>query len=608
MGSVWAVLLVQALNAFGDNAVKTIIVALAIGVAANESIGTSMAPLLGVVFAVPYIVLAPVAGFLSDRFSKRSVILWTQVSQLLCYVAFIWALKSPAGVSTLWLCLYLFFPLAIQAAILSPAKSGVMKELVGSAELGKVNGLLQMAMMLGILAGIAVGGEAYARLRDAGKDPWQAAVEPIYYCVGLAVLQILASYLMKRTPGAPELTYKHSLWWEHLGQLGVAYRNRAIGLAVSGMVFFWFMSNSVGTALVGLSKAMHVGNDAAAARELAIVSLVLGVGVMLGALVGGWLCRKHIELGIVPISGLGIAFGLLAAWWLPMGSALAYVALGVVGISGGVFLVPLATFVQDRAPEHERARILAAANLLDCLIGAVIGNGLVGLMAYAGVSPRAQLGVIGIISLGAAIYISRIVPKDMVRFLCLMVVRSIYKVKAVDAARVPATGGVLLLPNHVSYVDALVLSAACNRPVRFVIWDVLYRVWWMNGFLRLFGTVPISTTRAKDAIRTVTEALNQGELVCLFPEGTLTRNGELSELQKGFEIIVRQANAPAVPVWLEGLWGSIFSWKDGRVFTKWPQKLRYPVVVRFGEPLTPKEATTARLLTELETLRDTPRE
>ncbi|MBL9114393.1 MAG: MFS transporter [Verrucomicrobiaceae bacterium] len=603
-GSVWAVLLVQALNAFGDNLVKLLIIGVALGVAADTAIGKEMQVYLAIVFSLPYILFAPIAGYLSDRFSKQKIILWTQVSQLFCYLGFIAALWSRAGETSLWWCLVFFFGLAVQAAIFSPAKSGIMKELVGSDGLGRVNGLLQMFMMVGILSGIGAGGEIYKQLRDRGFDAWDAGLYPIIGCAVLALFQIVASLVTRRTPGYPELHYRHSIWWEHLHQLGGAFRQRSIGLAVSGMVFFWFMSYSVGTIMVGLGKDLHPGSDANATAEVSRMSAIIGVGVMLGGLLGGWICRKKIELGVVPVAGLGIAGGLIAAWLLPLQGPSVYVALGVVGLAGGIFLVPLSSFVQDRAAADERARILSSANLLDCLIGGVGGNVLVWIMIKLGVSSQAQLGVIGIISLAAAFYISRIVPKDMVRFLCLLIVRSIYRVKPVDASRVPATGGVLLLPNHVSYVDALVLSAACERPVRFVIWDVLYRVWWMNGFLRIFGTVPISATRAKDAIRTVTEALQEGEVVCLFPEGSLTRTGELGELQKGFELILRQARTPAVPVWLDGLWGSIFSWKDGRVFTKWPKKLRYPVVVKFGPVLEPREATTDRVLTELKTMRD----
>lgn len=175
----------------------------------------------------------------------------------------------------------------------------------------------------------------------------------------------------------------------------------------------------------------------------------------------------------------------------------------------------------------------------------------------------------------------------------LGLVRVVYKVKAIHPERVPAGGGVLMLSNHVSYVDALILAAACPRPLRFVMWDVLYRVWWMNGFLRFVGTVPISASRAKDAVRTVATALKEGGLVCLFPEGEITRHGMVNELRKGFELMARQGEAKVLPVWLDGLYGSIFSFQGGRFFTKRPKQLRYPATVFFGEPLMARAATVA---------------
>ena len=600
--SVTAVLLVQFLNAFGDNLVKLLIIGLALGVAKGQGIGEQMQVYLAVVFSLPYVIFAPAAGFLSDRFSKKQVILWTQVSQLVCYLGFVGSIWAQAGAASLWWCLFWFFGLAVQAALFSPAKSGIMKELVGSAGLGRANGLLQMFMMAGILAGIGAGGFLYDALLQRKYSAWDAALYPIYGCIVLALIQIVASLTIFPVKGNADVRYSHGLWVEHLKQLGAAYQSRAIGLAVSGMVFFWFMSYSVGTIMVGLGKEKFPGLAGAATKEVSIMSGLIGVGVILGGFIGGLICRRRIELGIVPWAGLGIALSLIWAWVLPLSSPLLYVALGLVGLSGGVFLVPLAAFVQDRAKPEERARILSSANLLDCLIGGVGGNILVWLMLLMDLPSRTQLGVIGLISLAAAGYMSRILPKDMVRIFCLFLIRSFYKVKALDADRIPATGGVLLLPNHVSYVDALVLSAACERPVRFVMWDVLYRVWWMNWFLRFFGTVPISPTRAKDAIRTVADALKEGEVVCLFPEGEITRDGKMNPLQKGFELIVRQAGCPAMPVYLDGLWGSIFSYEGGTVFRKWPKKLRYPCVVRFGPVLEGKEATVEHVGAEFDAM------
>ncbi len=603
MWSVWSVASVQALNAFGDNLVKMLIIGLAMAISADSAIAKEMQVYLALVFSLPYIAFAPMAGFLSDRFSKKRVIVWTQVVQLFCYIGFIFALRLRAGEYSLWACLLLFFGLAVQAAIFSPAKTGILKELVGSRGLGKASGLMQMAMMLGILAGIGAGGAIYKQLRDRGFDAWDAAAYPVCGCTVLAVLQIIAAVVIRPTKGSPEVRYSHSLWWQHTQHLGAVFSDRAIGLAVSGMVFFWFMSYSVGTIMVGLGKEMFPGNDASATAEVSLMSAMIGLGVMAGGLLGAMVCRKRIELGVVPIAGAGIALGLLVACLVPEKGMLLLMSLFVVGLSGGLFLVPLTAFVQDRSPSAERARILSSAHLMDCLIGGVGGNVLVFLMLKLGISSSAQLGVIGAISVVAVIYISRIVTWEMIRFLFGSIIRAFYRVKVNNAEAIPATGGALLLPNHVSYVDALILGACCERQVRFVIWEDFYHVWWMKGFLRLMGTVPISPIHAKDAIRIVTAALKDGELVCLFPEGAITRTGDMGELQKGFELILRKAECPALPVYLHGLWGSIFSYEGGKVFKKWPKSLPYPVAVTFGSLLSPGEATVARVVSELEALR-----
>ncbi len=415
--SVAAVLWVQALNAFGDNLVKLLLIGVALGVASGTQLGDKMQVYLGIVFAVPYVIFGPLAGFLSDRFSKRHVILWTQVAQGGCYLGFALALGARSVEYSLSLCLAFFFVLSTQAALLSPARSGIMKDLVGSNGLGKVNGLLQMAMMAGILGGIGAGGWLYKRLRDSGWDAWDAAIYPVYFCVALNVIQILASLLIIRTPKHPEIRYHLRMWWQHLNDLGLVFKEKAVGTAVSAMVFFWFMSYAVGTIVVGLGKDKFHGNDGAAAGEVSIMSALIGVGVIIGGLLGGHLCRRRIELGVVPIAGLGIAIGLFLAWLLPDHHFLPYVALGLVGISGGVFLVPLAAYVQDRAASGERARILAGAHLLDSLVGGLGSSLLVWLMIDLGISSRMQLGIIGIISLVATLCLALYWSKDLRRIL-----------------------------------------------------------------------------------------------------------------------------------------------------------------------------------------------
>jgi acyl-[acyl-carrier-protein]-phospholipid O-acyltransferase/long-chain-fatty-acid--[acyl-carrier-protein] ligase len=186
----------------------------------------------------------------------------------------------------------------------------------------------------------------------------------------------------------------------------------------------------------------------------------------------------------------------------------------------------------------------------------------------------------------------------VLRFFGLPLMRLIYRVTAIGTERLPR-GGFLLLPNHITWVDALILLVACPRPIRFVIDQEYYRNRFLHPILRTVGCIPITARRAKDAMRLAAEKIRDGEIVCLFPEGQLTRSGTRLRLRRGYEIIARQADGPVVPVWLDQLWGSIFSFQGQRFFTKWPRRIPYPATVEFGNPLAPNEADIATIREEL---------
>lgn len=593
--SIALVLAVQMLNSFNDNFVKLLLISLAITVAHGTALGDNMEVLLPVIFCLPYIFFAPLAGWLSDRLSKRDVVMWMQVAQLVCFAILtaVLLLKDPFW--SLLLSLFGFFLLSTQATFLSPAKMGVMKEIAGSRRLGMVSGWLQMTMMAGVLGGFWAGGKWFDVHYQQSGDAWMAALWPLIIIGLLAIGELVAAWAIQPTPSNPEMKFYRSVLWEHLGQLKLVFAVKPIRLAAIGITFFWFVSNAVGAIVVTLAKEMHP-NAADGGGPEAIGSLagLLGIGVVVGSALAGALCRRRIELGLIPLAGVGMTTGLLWAGFAQLASFHMYAGLVFTGLAGGAFMVPLYAYVQDRAAPEERARILAGINLMDCLGVFVMAAVVFGLKAL-GLSGSQQLIALALPALFATVYTTRLLPQQFIRFVCAKAVQMAYKVKAVNPQRVPRTGGVLLLPNHVSYMDAMVLSVACERPVRFVMWESLYNVWWMNGFLRLFGTVPISPTRAKDAIRTVAEALKAGECVCLFPEGQLTRNGLLNEVRRGFELMIRQADVPVVPIYQDGLWGSIFSHEGKGVFKKWPKSLRYPVQIHFGKPIPAREAKAERV-------------
>jgi acyl-[acyl-carrier-protein]-phospholipid O-acyltransferase/long-chain-fatty-acid--[acyl-carrier-protein] ligase len=634
--SYWAMIAVQALNAFNDNFVKILLVAFAGVVAKGTDLGSSMQVYLGAIFSLPYVLFAPVAGWLSDRFSKTKVMFWMQVVQVAIFLLFLVVHGLHDTQMTLWLSLGCFFLLATQAAFFSPAKYGIVKELVGSRRMGSASGTLQMTNFVGILAGMGLAGwwfghkiqpitervkvvETLAPLAQANAmlehvwlgfhgavagqlhdTAWQAVSVLLVMVTAIAGLQIVGSLLIKKTPSHEALKFHNGIWTEHFSHLRLLFSYRSIKLAALGVTYFWFMSNAVGSMLVTLAHELHPTDDAAVSRELSMMPAMLGIGIMLGSVIAGLVCRKKIELGLVPLSGYILAASLFWSGIQPV-SPMIYIALIGVGMAGGAFMTPLYAFVQDRCKPSERGRILSAMNLMDCVGGIVANIILVKGMLLLKVPAWAQILVMVPLTLGAAVFITRILPRNLLVIVVNIIVRTFYRVRVHHEDRMPKDGPLLVLPNHVSYADALMLGMSSDRMVRFVMLDSLYKIKWMQWFLKLFGTVPISATKAKEAVRTVAESLKEGNAVALFPEGQLSRTGLLNQVHRGYELMARMAgdNVRVQPVFQDGLWGSIFSFEGGRFFKKVPKALPYRVNIWFGEPMDAKEATVTRLREEL---------
>jgi acyl-[acyl-carrier-protein]-phospholipid O-acyltransferase/long-chain-fatty-acid--[acyl-carrier-protein] ligase len=597
--SIVLVLVVQSLNSFSDNFVKMLLIALSIIIAKESWVGRHMELWLGAIFSLPYLIFAPLAGYWSDRFSKRNVIVWMQVMQLICFVWLAFALWMQRVPGSLEICLVAFFVLAVQAAVLSPAKMGVMKELAGSRRLGRVSGWLQVTMLAGILGGMWAGGMWYGKAYERTGDAWMAALWPLIIITVFGVGELVAALCIQKTPAHPEVRWRRSMAWEHFDSIKIVFRRRSIRLAALGVTYFWFVSNAISFILVTLTKELHPdtgGGDGP--MELAKVAGILGIGVISGSFFASHVSRNRIEMGLIPLGGFGLVAGLLWSGLAPLGSSWMYAGIIFTGAAGGCFMVPLYAFAQDKAEKQEKARIHAGMNLMDCL-STLVAVAVVALMKWLELSASTQFLLLAIPTFAAAAYTLRLLPNDFVRFLLLAIVRMVYHVKPVHAERVPSEGGVLLLCNHVSYMDAFIIGAACRRHVRFVIWDELYHIKGVTGFLRLVGSVPISPLRAKDGIRAVAAALKEGEMVCLFPEGQITRHGMVNDLRKGFEIMARQAGAMVVPAYLDGLYGSIFSFQGGRFFSKMPRRLRYPASVLFGQPMAARDASAENVRTAM---------
>lgn len=587
--SIALVLGATMLNAFNDNLLKMMLVGLAPKVAA-DALGQNIGVWLGAMILLPFILFAPLSGYFADRYSKRSVILAMLIAQSIILLMAGLCFHLALGDLSIILALVAFFLLAAQSTFYSPGKMGILKEVVGSRRLGLVAGWLQMVTMIGILAGLGAGGAWFDSLFEAHGNPWMAAAEPIWWLFGVAMIAMVAGFYIQKTPAHPEVKYHHSLWWEHFTHLKESLSHPPMRRAFLGNSTYWFVASMVAAMFVDIGLALHpdqtLGGAASASSKM---TLMVGVGTVVGSLFISWVNRRSLQLGMIPIGALALAASLFWTGLMPVNSSQFEWALVLIGFAGGCYMVPIQTFIQDTADAEKRGRVLASMNLMDSLAG-VVAVLVLAVLKACGLGFQGQFWVLGVLMLVATVYIVQLLPHYLLRFIALAIVRTIYKVKSVHHERVPKDGGTMLLPNHVSYVDAFIMGASCTRQVRFVMWDALYNVPAMKWFVEICGTVPISPTRAKDAIRTVASALKEGRIVCMFPEGQITRHGMLNDLRKGFELMARQGDAQVVPVYMDGLYGSIFSFEGGLFFKKWPKNLRYPVTVYFGHPIPAKQA------------------
>ena len=298
------------------------------------------------------------------------------------------------------------------------------------------------------------------------------------------------------------------------------------------------------------------------------MNAALAVGIGLGSVAAGYLSGGKIEYGLVPLgaAGLSVAFLLLAAPGLSLWAAL--VRLALLGFAGGFFIVPICALLQHRPDKSKKGEVLAAANLLS-FVGVFLASGMHYLLAeVAHLSPSQIFLFGGVLTLAGAVYVVILLPDSLLRFVLWALTRTVYRIHVMGRDNIPAKGGALFVCNHVSIVDALLLLASTDRQVRFLMFKDYYELPYIKPFARILGVIPISSEQRPremiQSLRTASDAIRAGEVVCIFAEGEITRIGHLLPFRRGFERIMKDVDAPIIPVALDGVWGSIFSFNKGR--------------------------------------------
>jgi acyl-[acyl-carrier-protein]-phospholipid O-acyltransferase / long-chain-fatty-acid--[acyl-carrier-protein] ligase len=566
-------LVAQFLGQFNDQAWKQIVILLAIAAAVNagsdETEGTKHTAIAQIILMIPLTVISLPAGVLADRVSKRSVILSMKVLELVLMLAGTVALViQPQGGL---LPLAVLGLLGVQTALFMPAKYGILPEILPHEKLSAGNGVLEMTSNLALLLGMVA---AAFILEFVGNRTWLGGL----LLSACAVGGVLAAWTIPPVKAA-----------RAEGGLGTTVRmawssiraDRVLQLALVGQILVWTIATLVPPPIMAYG-VITLGLD----KRLASMPLVaLMVGVAVGCLLAGKLSGAKVEYGLLPLGALGLTLTTLAFALIGPGLPGLIVLMALLGIFSGFLFVPLNALLQWRSPADRRGAILAMANVL-IYAGMLLGSVLDLVLAGAGVSAL-NIFLGASIALGlSTLWALWLVPDAFLRFILIGLAHTIYRVRIIGRPNVPAEGGALLVPNHVSFADGLFVIASTDRPVRFVVYGEYFHKPFIGWVLRSMKAIPISPSEGPkmilQAFREAGRALDKGELVCLFPEGQLTRTGMMAPFQRGLARIVKGRTTPIIPVHLDRLNSSVFSPTSHR---RLPRQIPYPVTISFGEPL-----------------------
>lgn len=550
--------------------------------------------------ALPLFLFSALAGQLADKHDKSAVISAAFAIQLACMAL------GAAGLLLHSLPLLFGALLAggVQSTLFAPVKYAILPQQLAPAELVGGNGLVVGGTSLAIVAGLLYGGWLVAR-------PQGGAALVAASTLALSMLALALSRAIPRAPGAdPGLAIDWNPVSATWHALGFARADRTVFVSILGMSWFWFYAALVATQLPNLSKSVLAGTEHAATLLMAVFALGMGIGSLLCERLSG----HKVEIGLVPLGSIGLTlFGLDLAWASATHTAAAAAGIGafvrapghwriladlaLLGVFGGLYTVPLCALVQERSAPQRRSRIIAASNVLNGAFMAGAGALAIGLFQAGASIPQLILAA-ALLNAATAIFICRRVPLFLAHFMAWLLIHSVYRLRVSGAERIPPQGAALLVCNHVSYVDALVISAACARPIRWVVDHRIFELPLLRIFFRAVHAIPIAPAKEdRDALAraydAIARALEAGELVGLFPEGKRTTDGELDRFRGGVRRVLERTPVPVVPMALSGLWQSLFGRNPGKL--RQAAKLFPAVGLTVGEPLAPAAATPERL-------------
>ena len=609
----------QAFGAFNDNVYRQAIIGLLffLGISAEErTLYTNLAPAL---FILPYFLFSATAGQIAEKLEKSKLIRITTTMEI--------GIMSLAAIGFLTqnmvVLLVALFCTGLQSTLFGPVKYSILPSVLKPEELTGGNGLVEMGTSISILVGMIFGGLIFKLAGDHG---------PVVAATAIVVLAISGNLVSRAIPrveaGAPDLKINWNPIPESLAVLRLARKQVAVRNSILGVSWFWFVGTVLTSQLPTYAEVNLGGSETLYIFALALFSIGTGVGSLLCEK----LSARTVEIGLVPLGAFGMSAFLLDLYFARSGAPAAtgltvmefvraagsvriIVDLVCIGLFTGFFVVPLFALIQSRTPRDELSRVIAGMNIQNAAFIVLAAVICIVLQRFMGWTIPQLFLALAIANAVVAIYIFTLVPEFLLRFLSWVLVRGLYRLRLHGIEKnVPDEGAALLVCNHVSYMDALILSASVPRPVRFVMYYKIFNVPVMSWIFRTAKAIPIAGAREnpelmQKAFDEIDEALADGQLVGIFPEGALTRDGEIAAFKSGVERVLERARengrpVPVVPMALKGMWTSMWSHRDGRMHRmRVPRRFRAHVEVVAGEPVDGRDVTAGQLEAKVRLLR-----
>ena len=606
--------LTQFLGALNDNILRNGLVILItfqsvriVGMDAGK-----LANVAGALFILPFFLFSATAGQLADKYEKSRLMRGIKLLEICLMVLAAFAFVS----ENYTVLLVVLFMMGCQSTLFGPVKYAYLPQQLAREELVGGNALVESGTYMAIIFGLIIGGIA----ADLGNQYVLASC-----LVSVALFGYLASRQVPATRAVdPELVINWNALTETWHIVGFAREKRSVFLSILGISWFWFFGSAMTIQLPAYTLEILNGNETVTTGLL--VAFAVGVGI------GSLLCERmsghRIELGLVPFGSIGLSvFAIDLYFAQPAMHVLAVDSVGdflvrpgswrilmdltLLGAFGGFYSVPLYALIQHRTDRHHLSRVIAANNIINALFMVAAAALAFGVLAYGLSIPQFYL-ILALLNVIVAIYIFTLLPEFLMRFLVWILVSILYRVRPSGLENIPVKGAAVLVCNHVSFVDALLVGGSIRRPIRFVMYYKIFQIPLLRFIFRTAKAIPIASAKENadlltNAFEKIDEELAAGHIVCIFPEGAITRDGEIQSFRSGIERIIERRPVPVIPIALCGIWGSWFSRQSGGGLRKIPGRLWAKVTVRIGEAVASKDVSAEGMELLVRTLRGNKR-